>query len=131
MQACFRRLTVDALVELSHLRNPPKPVLAVLAGLGCLLGWKQDKRSLRLSSNKQDRHHPPRSLFSNVYVLRDVLASVCPRQIPSGRLSAIVTRLGVPEAEPAKVRSANAAAWVLLEWLLSVVDCARSAGDGA
>lgn len=128
IQACFRRLTVDALVELSHLRNPTKPVLAVLAGLGCLLGWKQHKKIL---SSKQDRHHPPRSLFSNVYVLRDVLASVCPRQISNRRLSAIKARLGVPEAAAVKVRSANAAAWVLLEWLLSVVACARSAGGSA
>lgn len=128
IQACFRRLTVGALVELGHLRNPPKPVVAVLAGLGCLLGWKQDGRG---PSSRQDRGHPPRSLFSNVYVLRDVLASVCPERIPSRRLSAVVTRLGAPEAAPERVRSANAAAWVLLEWLLCVVACARSGSDGA
>lgn len=129
VQTCFRRLTIDALVELSHLRNPPKPVLAVLAGLGCLLGWKRGTKGLRPSPTRAGRlNQPPRSLFSNAYVLRDVLASVCPTKISSRRLSDIVTRLRVPDAAPAKVRSANAAAWALLEWLLSVIDCARAAG---
>lgn len=129
MQACFRRLTVGALIELNHLRNPPKPVLAVLGGLACLLGWKQSNNSP--TKNRRDgkhRHHrrPPRSLFSDAYLLRDILASIFPRRIPSRRLSALAKRLRVPEAAPPKVKSANAAAGVLLEWLLAVVECARA-----
>ena len=141
VQACFRRLTVGALIELNHLRNPPRPVLAVLAGLGCLLGWKQQGRNLSKNRNRNKglHHHrrpppppPPRSLLGNAYVLRDVLESVRPRKIPSRRLSALTQILDGPEAAPAKVRSASASASVLLEWLLSVVACARSDGaDGA
>lgn len=127
LQASFRRLTVGALIELNHLRNPPKPVLAVLAGLGCLLGWKQ-RGSPSKKSRHKGLHQPPRSLFSNAYVLRDVLASVCPTKMPERRLSALTRILEGPEAAPAKVRSASASASLLLEWLLSVVACARSAG---
>lgn len=129
MQACFRRLTVGALIELNHLRNPPKPVLAVLWGLACLLGWKRSNNPpTKNSRDGKHRHHhrPPRSLFSDTYLLRDILASISPRRIPSRRLSALAKRLGVPEAAPPKVRSANAAAAVLLEWLLAVVECARA-----
>lgn len=130
MKACFQRLTVGALIELNHLPNPPEPVRVVLAGLGCLLGWPKRRRN---RPTKKDRHRhdlqllnpPPRSLFSNAYVLRDVLSSVCPQKISSRRLSALTQMLGVAEVAPAKVRSANAAAAVLLEWLLAVVDCAR------
>lgn len=116
MEACFRRLKLVALVELGHLRNPPKPVQAVLAALACLLGWRL----------KPLGKLPPRSLFSNAHALRDILASIHPHQISSRRLSALVKRLTVKEAGPKRVKEANAAAALLLEWLLAVVTLARA-----
>lgn len=117
LEACFRRLTISALVELNHLQHPPKPVRVVLSGLACLLGW-QRKRSQRIA--------PPRSLFSNAYVLRNIMASVRPERITSRRLSAVAKRLDVQDAAPAKVKGANAAASMLLDWLRAVVACARA-----
>lgn len=117
VEACFRRLTISVLIELSHLQHPPKPVRVVLSGLACLLGW-QRKRS--------HRNAPPRSLFSNAYVLRNIMASVRPELITSRRLSAVTKRLDVQEAAPAKVKGANAAASILLDWLRAVVACARA-----
>lgn len=71
----------------------------------------------------------PRSLFSNAYLLREVLNSVCPQQISGSRLSMLEKRLRLQEAVPARVRGANAAAAVVLEWLLAVVACARAEGE--
>lgn len=117
VEGCFRRLTISALIELNCLQHPPKPVRVVLSGLACLLGW-QRKRSQRKA--------PPRSLFSNAYVLRNVMASVRPERITSRRLSAVTKKLDVQEAAPARVKGANAAASVLLDWLQAVVACARA-----
>lgn len=126
LQEKFKQLTVGALVELNHLHSPPKPVLAVLAALACLLGLKA---SLCGVSNYSRRRRA--LLFSNAYVLRDVLASVCPCRIPCHRVSSLAKRLSVSEAAPARVTGASAAAAVLLEWLLAVVACARAEGVAA
>lgn len=117
LETCFRRLTISALIELNHLQHPPKPVRVVLSGLACLLGWQR---------KTSQRNAPPRSLFNNAYVLRNVMASVRPELITSRRLSAVAKRLNVHEAAPAKVKGANAAASILLDWLLAVVACARA-----
>lgn len=146
MQACFRRLTVGTLIELNRLHNPPKPVQAVLEILACLLGWRKlttlypndqkgrDCRTCcRLGEHRSQTRprYPPRTLFSNAYALRDVLASISPQRISDRRLSALTRRLGAEEAAPTKVRSANVAAAILLEWILAVVTCARVADDAA
>lgn len=118
MDTCFRQLTVGHLIELSHLRNPPEPVRAVLAAVACLLGWPW--KPARQSP-------PPRFLFnSSAYVLRDILAKICPQRIPSRRLLALTKRLNAQEAALVRVQGANAAAGVLLKWLLAVVACARA-----
>ena len=117
LQDCFRRLTISALIELNHLQHPPKQVRVVLSGLACLLGWQR---------KRYQRNAPPRSLFSNAYVLRNVMASVRPELITSRRLSAVAKKLDVLEASPAKVKGANAAASILLDWLRAVVACARA-----
>lgn len=119
MQACFDRLTIGALIELSHLPNPPRPVQAVLAALVCLLGWQW----------KASRDSPPRSLLSNAYVLRGIMASIRPHRMSRRQLSALERRLDIQEATPERVKGANAAAAVLLDWLLAVVACARTGAD--
>lgn len=123
MEAFSRQLTVGALIELSHLRNPPEPVRAVQAALACLLGWQQWKPS------RDPVPCAPRSLFGNAYLLRDILNSVCPQRISGSRLAMLEKRLRLQEAVPARVRGANAAAAVVLEWLLAVVACARAEGE--
>lgn len=131
VEDCSSRLTVGALIELSRLRNPPEPVRAVQAALACLLGWQQQQRKKKNKSSQDDpapsSYFASRSLFSNnAYLLRGILNSVCPRRISGRRLSMLEKRLRLEVVGPARVKGANAAAAVLLEWLLAVVACARA-----
>lgn len=116
----FERLTVGILVELGHVRNPPKPVRSVLLALACLLGWRRTP----------SRRSPPRALFGNAYVLRAVLSSIQPRRISGRRRSTLAGMLREKYITPARVKGANAAAASLLEWLVAVVALAAIGADG-
>lgn len=122
LQPTFELVTVGDLIELSRLHNPPKPVLAVFSALACLLGLRPLSKGAVARSSR--RRHA--LLFSNAYVLRDLLGSLCPSQIPQHRMSALAKRLDADDAAHSKVRGASTAATPLLDWLLAVVTRART-----